>query len=165
MGRATVRPDVCSKPTTGATVRLVCTLSSPLPGAGLLSGVTPVWATCTLPGLWCCLDGIWHISRGGSARCTRAGGAGSALFAALPSGDPLQEGTCSTRREADTLEGWIYRSTALGVCEVQASLVNSFPLGLWLGDGRGRWCLTVPLFPAKLSSVIQGSKTLPPFVL
>ena len=39
---------------------------------------------------------------------------------------------------------------------------NCFPLGFWLGDGRGRWCFPVPLFPAKLSSVVQGSTTLPP---
>ena len=35
VGGAAVRPDVCPQPTAGATVRLVCTLSSPLPGAGL----------------------------------------------------------------------------------------------------------------------------------
>ena len=35
VGVAAVRPYVCPQPTTGATVRLVCTLSSPLPGAGL----------------------------------------------------------------------------------------------------------------------------------
>ena len=35
VGGATVRPDVCPQPTAGATVRLVCTLSSPLPGPGL----------------------------------------------------------------------------------------------------------------------------------
>ena len=34
-GRGQIRPDVCAQPTAGATVRLVCTLSSPLPGAGL----------------------------------------------------------------------------------------------------------------------------------
>ena len=35
VGGAAVRPDVCPQPTTGATVRLVCTFSAPLPGAGL----------------------------------------------------------------------------------------------------------------------------------
>ena len=35
VGGAPVRPDVFPQPTAGATVRLVCTLSSPLPGAGL----------------------------------------------------------------------------------------------------------------------------------
>ena len=35
VGGATVRPKVCYHPIAGATVRLVCTLSSPLLGAGL----------------------------------------------------------------------------------------------------------------------------------
>ena len=35
VGGAAVRPDVCPQPTAGATARLVCSLSSPLPGAGL----------------------------------------------------------------------------------------------------------------------------------
>ena len=46
----------------------------------LWSGVAPVWATCTMPGLWCCFNGIWHISWGGSTRCTGVGGAGLASF-------------------------------------------------------------------------------------
>ena len=86
----------------------------------LWSGAAPFWATCTLPGLWCCLDGIWRISRGGSVRCTVVGGAGSASFAFS---GPLWEGSCGTGKEADLSEGWIHRSTALGVCAVQASSV------------------------------------------
>ena len=39
---------------------------------------------------------------------------------------------------------------------------NWFPLGFWLGDGRGRWHWPVPLFPTELSSVFWGSTTLPP---
>ena len=35
VGGDAVRLNVCPQPTTGATVRLVCTLPSPLPGAGL----------------------------------------------------------------------------------------------------------------------------------
>ena len=42
---------------------------------------------------------------------------------------------------------------------------NCFPLGFWLEDGRGRWHLPAPLFPAELSSVSRGSTTLPPGVL
>ena len=57
------------------------------------------------------------VSRGGSTKCTGVGGAGLARFAF---GGTLREGLCGTRREADPLEGWIHRSTALGVCEVQA---------------------------------------------
>ena len=39
---------------------------------------------------------------------------------------------------------------------------NWFPLGFWLGDGRGRRHFPAPLFPATLSSVLWGSTTLPP---
>ena len=42
---------------------------------------------------------------------------------------------------------------------------NWFPLGFWLVDGRGRWCLPAPLFPAELNSVFWGSTPLPPGVL
>ena len=106
----------------------------------LWSGVALIWATCTLAGLWCFFDGIWHISWGGSARCTGVGGAGLAHFAA---GGPLREGPCSTGREADPLEGWIHRSTALGVCPVQASSLTGtgslwdFGWGMGQGDGAG----------------------------
>ena len=160
VGGATVRPNVCPQPTAGATVRLVCTLSSPLAGAGC----GPCLGHCTLPGLWCCSDGIWRISRGGSARCTGVGGAGSACFAV---GGPLRERPCVTGRQADPSEGWIYRSTALGVCVVQTSLVKGTG-SLWnfswvMGEGDGA---CQPLCsPAELSSVLRGSTTLPPGVL
>ena len=129
----------------------------------LWSGVAPVWATCTLPGLWCCFYGIWHIRWGRSARCTGARGAVSAHFAF---GGLLQQGPCGTRREADPSEGWIHRSTALGVCMVQASSVMGTG-SLWdfVWDGRGRWPWPAPLFPAELSSVSWDSTTLPPGVL
>ena len=35
-------------------------------------------------------------------------------------------------------------------------------MGCWLVDGRGRWRWLAPLFPAKLSSVVQGSTILLP---
>ena len=114
----------------------------------LWSGVAPVWATCTLPGLWCCFDGIWHISRGGSARCTEAGGAGSACFAIS---GPLREGPCSTGREADPSERWIHRSTALGVCVVQASSVmGTGPFGI-LPGGWEREMVLASVFVPPLS--------------
>ena len=63
--------------------------------------------------------GIWRVSWGGSARCTGVGRAGSAGFSF---GDSIWEGPCSSGRESDLPpEGWIRRSTALGVCTVQAS--------------------------------------------
>ena len=130
----------------------------------LWSGVAPVWAICTLPDLWCFFDGIWHISQGGSARCTGAGGAG---FDSCAMGGPLQEGPCSTRRGADPLEGWIHKSTELGVCTVQASLVPGID-SLWnfgWGMGRGDGACQHLSSHAKLSFVFQGSTTLLPCVV
>ena len=105
--------------------------------------------------------GIWHISWGGLARCTGAGGVGSARFSF---GDPLREGPCGTWRESDPPlpEVWIHRSTALGVCRGAGKFPgrNRFPLGFWLGDGRGRWHRRAPLFPAKLRSVVPGAQPL-----
>ena len=101
VGRATVRPDVCPQSCPGATVRLVCTLSSSLPGAGL----TMEWCGPCLGCLhtarlvmllqWDLAKG--QISQGGSARCT---GARGAVLACFVIGGPLWEGPCSTRREA-----------------------------------------------------------------
>ena len=130
----------------------------------LWSGVAPVWATCTLPGLWCCFCRIWCISRGGSARCPGAGEAGLARFAV---DDPLWEGPCSTRREAGRpVGGMDPREHSFGrLCGASKfGDGNRFPLGFRLGDGRRRWHWRVPLFPAELSSVFQGSTTLPPVV-
>ena len=139
VGWATVRPDVCPHPPLGPQSDW-CVPYLPLTQGqdSLWSGVTPVWATCTLPGLWCCFDGIWHISWGGSARCTEMGGAALASFAG---GGPLGEGPCSTRREADPSEGWIQRNTALGICVVQASSVmgtgSLWNFGCGMGEGNG----------------------------
>ena len=148
VGGAVVRPDVCPQPIAEATIRLVCTLSSPLPGAGLtVGGVAPVCATCTLPGLWCCFYGIWHISQVGSARWTEVGGADSACFAFS---GLLWEGPCGTWREADPLEGWIRRSTALGVCTEQASSMTGtgslwdFGWGMGKGDDAGEHLCSPP---------------------
>ena len=58
VGGAAVRPDVCPQPTAGATVRLVCIFSSPSRGGIHCGVVWPLWATCTLPGLWCWGSGI-----------------------------------------------------------------------------------------------------------
>ena len=104
VGGAAVRPDVWGHSQTG--VYLI--FPSSRGRTQLWSGVAPVWTTCTLPGLWCCFNGIWRISRVGSTRCTGAEGASLASFAV---GGPLQEGPCSTGREADPLEGWIHRSS------------------------------------------------------
>ena len=110
-------------------------------------GVASVWDTCTLPVLWYCFDGIWRISWGGSARCTGVGGVGSTHFAFS---GPLQEGPYGIRREADPSEGWIHRSTALGVCAVQASSVTGtgflwdFGWGMGEGDGASQLLCSPP---------------------
>ena len=140
VGGAAVRHDICPPPTAGATLDW-CVPYLPLSQGqdSLWSGLAPVWATCTLPGFWCCFDGIWHISQGGSARCTGVGGVGLACFAVS---GPLRDGHCSTWREvADPSEGWIHRSTVLGVCVVQASSVTGTS-SLWnfscgMGEGYG----------------------------
>ena len=66
------------------------------------------------------------------------GGAGSA---SLSFGDPLWERPCSTGTESDPLEGWIRKSTALGVCVVQASSMRGtgslWDFGWGVGEGDG----------------------------
>ena len=147
VGGATVRPNVCPQPTLGLQSDW-CVPYLPLSQEqdSLWSGVASVWATCTLPGLWCCFDGIWRVIQGGSARCTGAGGAGSAGFAFC--GGLLREGPCGTGREADLLEGWIHRSTALGVCGVQTSSVRGtgslWDFGPGVGEGDGTSSAFVP---------------------
>ena len=92
--------------------------------------------------------GIWRIRWGGSARCTWAGGEGSAHFSF---GDPLREGPCGTGSESDPPpEGWIHRSTALGVCLVQASSLAGtgslldFGWGVGKRDGAGEHLCSPP---------------------
>ena len=142
---AAVRPDVCPQPTTGATVRLVRAFSFPLLGAGFTvewRGLYGLLAHCQA-----CGAGDLGISWGGWARCTGAGGVGSACFSF---GDPLREGPCGTRRESDPPEGWICRSTALGVCAVQASSLAGtgslwdFGWGMGEGDGAGERLCSLP---------------------
>ena len=127
----------------------------------LWSGVAPVWATCILPGLWYCFYGIWHISRGGSARCTGARGAGLAHFAF---GGPLREGPCSTRREAGIpVRGMDPQEHSVGCLHGASKLHdgNCFPLGFWLGDGQGRWCFPAPLFPSPAELYLPGLNNSP----
>ena len=103
----------------------------------LWSGVAPVWATWTLPGLWCCFSGIWRISQGESARCTGVGGAGlaHALLLVVPCGrGPEAPGG----REAGRPFGGMNPQKHNIRCFRAASKFgdgNWFPLGFWLGDG------------------------------
>ena len=104
-----------------------CVPSLPSPRGRIHCGVVwPVWATCTLPGLWCWGSGIlaWVDQQGAQGR------EGQAQLT-FPSEIRLGEGPCSTRRESDPLEGWIRRRTALGVCVVQASSLTGILAGGW----------------------------------
>ena len=136
VGGAAVRPDVCPQLTTGATVRLVCTFSFPLLGAGFTvdwRGPSGLLAHCQ--GLWCWGSGVlagvdWQGAGGGRGR-----------LSLLLLWRSLQEGPCGTWRESDPPEGQIRRSTALGVCEVQASSLagtgSLWDLGWGMGEGDG----------------------------
>ena len=131
--------DVCPQPTSGATVRLVCTLSSPLPGAGLAVEwcgpclgyfhtsrlvVLLQWDLAYLPG-W-----IHKVQKGQRGRLS------SLCHWQSPAGGP-----CITGREVGPSEGWIHRSTVLGVCAMQALSVTGtgslWDFGLGMGHGNG----------------------------
>ena len=105
VGGVTVTPDVCPQLTPGATVRLVCTLSSPLPGAGL----TVEWFGHGL--------GYLHTAR--LVVLLRWGLSKGILVVPCGRGPEALGG-----RQADPWEGWIHRSTALVICAVQVSSVT-----------------------------------------
>ena len=125
LGGATVRPDVCPQPTAGTTIRLVFTLSSPVPGAGL---------TVELCGSFL---GYLHTAR--LVVLLQGAGVLGAGLVHFVVGGPLWEGPCSTGREADPLEGWIHRSTVLSVCTVEANSVTGtgslWDFGWGMGEG------------------------------
>ena len=140
VGRAAVGPDACPQSTAGATVKLVCTLSSPLPGTELTVE-------------WCgpCL-GYLHTARlvvllprdlaykPGWIRKVHRGGWGmlsSFCWWWSPVGGALQhwEG-------GRPIGGMNPQKHSIGRL-LGASMFgegNWFPLEFWLGDGRGRYC-------------------------
>ena len=160
VGGATVRPDVCSKPTTGATVRLVCTLSSPLPGAGLtVEWCGPVWATCTLPGLWCCFYGIWHIN--GVDPQGAQGWEGQAQLA-LPSvvrcgrGPVAPRGRLARRRDGSTeAERWVF-----AWCK-QARCREPVPLGVSAGGWAREMARASAFVPRRVELYLPGLNNSP----
>ena len=127
----------------------------------LWSGVTPVWAACILPGLWCCFHGIWpmayepewipkvHRGRRGrfSLLCPQWSPGGGALQH-WEGGRPM--GGMDPQKHS---VGRLYSANKF-------SDGNWFPLKFWLGDGRGKWRLLVPLFPRHVLS-FWDSTTLP----
>ena len=112
----------------------------PFPRGGIHCGVAwPVWATCTLPSLWCWGSGVLA----GVDLQGAQGPEGQAQLA-FPSEIRFGRGPCGTRRESDPPEGWIHRRTALGVCAVQASSLAGtgslwdFGWGMGEEDGAGK---------------------------
>ena len=145
-----------SKPTTGTKVRLVCTLSSPLQGAGLtVEWCGPCLCYMHTARLVVLLQWIWHISWGGSARCTVVGGAGLVHFAVC---GPLQH-----RWGGRPVGGMDPQKHSIGhLCSASKfSDVNWFPLEFQLGNGRGRWSLPVPLFPGRGEFCLPGLNNSP----
>ena len=121
----------------------------------LLSGLLPHCQACGAASMG---SGQGHISQGGSARCTEVGGAGLASFVL---GGPLREEPCSTGREAGPLEGWIHRSTALGICTVPASSATGMvPIGILAGGWEREMACASAFFPPQ-SSVPPGLNNLP----
>ena len=124
--------------------------------------VWPVWATCTLAGLWCWESGVLAgVDRQGAQGRERQAQLAYPLVICFGRGPEVPEGVRPTAGGMDP------QKHSVGCLRDASKLPGRkwFPLGFWLGDGRGRWCWRVPLFPAKLSSVVRGSTTLPPVVL
>ena len=162
MGGAAVRPDVCPQPTAGATVRLVRAFSSPLLGAGFTVGVTwPVWATCTLPGLWCWGSGVLAgVDRHGAQGWEGQAQLAFPLEICFGRG-PVAPGGSQTHwsdRSAEALF-WVFVQ-----CK-QVSWQELVPFGILAGGWAREMSLASAFVPHKLSSVVWGSTTLPPVVL
>ena len=141
VGGAAVRPDVAPPlgPHHSQTgMYLIFPSSRGRTHCGVVWPLSGLLEHCQACGAASMGSGQGCIRQGGSTRCTGVGGVGLASFA---SGDPLQEGPCSTGREAGPSEAWIHRSTALGICPVQASLVTGtgslWDFGWWMGEGDG----------------------------
>ena len=150
---AAVRPDVCPQPNAVATVRLVCSFSfsTSLWGGVACLGYLHIARLVVL--------GIWGISWGGLARCTRAGGAGLACFS---SGDLLQEGPCGTGRESDSPEGWFRRSTVLGVCVCkQVPWQELVPFGVLAGGWAREMVLENAFVPCQAELCHPGLNNSP----
>ena len=136
VGGAAVRPDVYPSPPLGPQSDW-CVPSLPLSWGGIHCGVGwPIWATCTLPGLWCWGSGVLV----GGDRQGAQGWEGKALLAF-----PLE--ICFGRGPAalggSQIRLRIRRSTTLGVCAVQVSSLArtgsfwDFGWGMGEGDGAG----------------------------
>ena len=160
-GGAAVRPDVCPPAHHWGHSQTGVYLLFPSPWAGIHCGVMwPVWATCTLPSLWCWGSGVLAgVDRQGARR-------GRGRLSSLFLWRSASGGALRHREGVRPAGGMDPQKHSFG-CLCGASKFpgrNWFPLGFWLGDGQGRWHRRASLFPTKLSSVVWGSTTLPPIV-
>ena len=106
-------------------------------------------------------SGVLVRVEGRSARCTGAGGAGLACFVV---GGLLQEGPCSTRREAGRLvEGMDPQKHSVGCLRGASKFGDGswFPLEFRPRDGRGKWCSSACLFPHRAELCLQGLNASP----
>ena len=139
----------------------VCLLL-PSPRGGIHCGVVwPVWATCTLPGLWCWGSGVLA----GVDLQGAQGREGQAQLA-FPSeirfgrGSAAPGGSQTRWRDGSTeAQHWVF-----AWCK-QVPWQELVPFGILAGGWAREMPRRAPLFPAKLSSVLQGSTTLPSIVL
>ena len=119
---------------------------------GVLWPLSELLAHCQACGAALMGSGHVCIRRGRSARCTGAGGPGLACFAV---GDPLQQGPCSTGREAGRSEVWIHRNTALGICVGQAIWCQELvPFGISAGGWEREMALASTFIPLLSSALL-----------
>ena len=82
---------------------------------------------------------------------------GRGRLSSLCSCCPLWEGPCSTRREADPMEGGSTEAQGWEFgCASKFGDGNCFPLEFRLGDGRGRWRFPELLFPSQAELCLPG---------
>ena len=104
-----------------------------------------VWATCTLPDLWC-----WESSVLAGVDWQGAWGREGQAHLSYPLVIHFGRGPVAAAGESDLPEGWIHRSTALGVCAVQASSLAGtgslwdFGWGMGEEDGAGQCLCSLP---------------------
>ena len=161
VGMIAVRSNVCPSSPLGATVKLVCILSSPVPGAGL----TVEWCGPSLGYLhtvrlvvllqW---DLVYLLGWISKVHRGRRGRLSSLCHWWSTVGGPLQN-----QERGRPVRGMDPQNHSVGCLWGTSKFGdgNWFPSEFRLGDGRGRWRLPVPLFPSELSSVSLGSTILP----
>ena len=99
----------------------------------LWSGVAPVWATCTLPGLWCCFYGIWCLA---GVELQGAQGPEGQVQLSLPL---VVRGALWHWEGGRHVRGMDPQKHSIGCLQGASKFPegNGFPLGVWLGMDKG----------------------------